>query len=61
MSIVIKTKKMMMVEVKHDKSTSNDSSSSEGVEKDGGVHRKQAGGVVGKENPAQIKTVYSTV
>ena len=62
MSIVIKAK-MMMVEVEdnHDKSTSNNPSSCEGVEEDGGVDCKQAGGVVGKENPDQIKTVYSTV
>ena len=51
----------MVVEVNHDKSTSNDSSSCEGVEEDGGVDRKQAGGVVGKENSAQIKTLLYSV
>ena len=44
---------MVVVEVNHDKSTSNDASSCEGVEEDGGVDRKQARGVVGKENPAE--------
>ena len=52
---IVKNAKMMMVEVKHDKSTSNDSSSCEGVEEDGRVDRKQAGGVVGKENPTEEK------
>ena len=56
MSIVIMAKMMMMVVVdNHDKSTSNNPSSCEGVEEDGGVDRKQAGGVVGKENPAAGK------
>ena len=50
---IVKNAKMMVVEMNHDKSTSNDSSSCEGIEKDGGVDRKQAGGVVGKENPAE--------
>ena len=48
----------MMVEVNHDKSTSNDSSSCEGVEEDGGVDGEQAGGVVGKENPVKEPKLY---
>ena len=48
----VNTTAVMTVTVNHDKSTSNDASSGEGIEEDGGVDGKQTRGVVGKENPA---------